>query len=385
MKILNFKTQTFIFLLLTSAFSAISEVKNDDETVKISVKNPSSLEKKSETIEIPWQNLAKIKGLNPKEIVVKNEDSGLEILSQVIYNGQKNPQSIIFQTDIAAKASQKFIITKGLPTNSQSKVYGRQVIERSDDFAWENDKVAFRMYGEALEGKAGMAKGIDFWAKRTTNLVVNEWYKSGNYHKDNGDGVDAYHVGMTLGCGDAEPIVDGNIIYPINYSDYQLLDNGPIRISFKLIYKPFKVNGKTVKETKNISLDASSQLNKIVNHYETEGNLEIAAGVTKHKNDGQSKIDKSANYVAYWDQADGGTGNGFMGVGVIYPIQNPKEFKETDQHVMMIVNPDKNNDVIYYQGGGWSKSGNFAKQEVWFNYLEKFSEGLKNPLIIKSN
>ncbi len=71
MKILNFKTQTFIFLLLTSAFSAISEVKNDDETVKISVKNLSSLEKKSETIEIPWQNLAKIKGLNPKEIVVK--------------------------------------------------------------------------------------------------------------------------------------------------------------------------------------------------------------------------------------------------------------------------------------------------------------------------
>ena len=31
------------------------------------------------------------------------------------------------------------------------KVYGRHVPERKDDFAWENEYAAFRMYGPALK------------------------------------------------------------------------------------------------------------------------------------------------------------------------------------------------------------------------------------------
>lgn len=385
MKIAKRNTIIFFHLLMMLIFTACGSVKHTFESTSVTVSNSSNLDRFSETIEIPWKDLGKLKQLDPKEIIVRHKDSGEEIPSQILFNGEKSPQSIIFQTNIPAKTIQVFIFVKGIPKKYITKTYGRQIPERFNDFAWENDKVAFRMYGEALENQKGMAKGIDFWAKRTSNLVINEWYKSGNYHKDNGDGVDAYHVGMTLGAGDAEPIIGDEIIYPINYSEYQILDNGPIRISFKLIYKPFIVNGKMVKETKIISLDAGSQMNKIVNHYETDGSLQIVAGATKHKNDGLAKISKTNNYVAYWDQADGGIGNGFMGVGVVYPFQDAKEVKESKQHVLMIVEPDKNNDVIYYQGGGWSKSGNFAKPEVWFEYLEQFSVKLKNPLTIKHN
>lgn len=41
--------------------------------------------------------------------------------------------------------------TEGTPSQNESKVYGRFVPERYDDFAWENDKIAFRMYGKSLE------------------------------------------------------------------------------------------------------------------------------------------------------------------------------------------------------------------------------------------
>ncbi|MFC5282074.1 DUF4861 domain-containing protein [Pedobacter alpinus] len=379
----NIASIAFICLLINATFISCSSIKNLDQPITVTVENSSKLNKTAETIEIDWKRLSKLKDLNFNEIIVKEESSGKEIPSQIIYNGEKNPQSIIFQTNINAQSSQKFLITKGTPAKYETKVYGRQVPERFDDFAWENDKVAFRMYGEALEGKAGMAKGIDFWAKRTSGLVINKWYKSDNYHKDNGEGVDAYHVGITLGAGNASPIVGNEIIYPINYSEYEILDNGPIRFSFKLSYKPYLVNGKNVTETKTISLDAGSQLNKVVNNYVTDGALQIAAGVTKHKNNGVKKMDKAANYVAYWDQADGGTVNGFMGVGVVYPLSNVKETKESDQHVFMVVEPDKNKNVSYYQGGGWSKSGNFEKPEAWFSYLENFSENLKNPLTVK--
>jgi hypothetical protein len=344
----------------------------------ITVSNPSKTDRKAETIEILWQKLHKLKDINPKEIIVKDLETGKEIPSQVIYLGLETPQSIIFQTDLSQSETRKFIIEKGVPANYQSKVFGRQVPERFDDFAWENDKAAFRMYGEALESQKGMAKGIDFWAKRTPNLVINKWYKSEDYHNDNGEGVDAYHVGITLGAGNAEPFFNNEIIYPINYSSYKILDKGPIRISFQLIYKPFKVNGIEVQEVKTISLDAGSQLNKIVNQYVTTTDLTIAIGITKHKDDGIKKVDSDNNILAYWDQADGKTDNGKMGVGVFYPLNNVKEFKETKEHLLMLAPLDKNQKLVYYQGGGWSKSGNFNNPDSWINYLVQFKNNLDN-------
>lgn len=385
MKVIRIKLNAvFLMLMVSLTFTACSTLKGSKNlSTVITVSNKSSIAKTSETVEIAWNSLNGFKDLNPKQVIVKAEETGMEIPSQVIYNGEKFPQSIIFQTDVAASATKKFIIISGVPSSYIVKVYGRQVPERFDDFAWENDKVAFRMYGEALESKSGMAKGIDFWAKRTSDLVINKWYKSDNYHHDNGDGVDAYHVGMTLGAGSAEPIVGDDIIYPINYSSHEILDQGPIRISFKLVYKPFKVNNQIVKETKIISLDAGSQINKIVNKYEASSTLDIAAGVTKHKNDGVVKIDSLNQFVAYWDKADGDSSNGFMGVGVIYPLSNIKELKQTKQHLLIIANTNKDNEFCYYQGGGWSKSGNFNTENDWFSYLKKYSANLKQPLIVK--
>src|SRR3546814_20250136 len=92
-----------------------------------------------------------------------------------------------------------------------------------DDFAWENDKIAFRMYGKALEGTAGDAHGIDVWVKRTSELVINKWYKSGDYHKDNGVGMNYYILGMTLGAVDILPFPGDTLWFPNHYRVYQVL------------------------------------------------------------------------------------------------------------------------------------------------------------------
>jgi hypothetical protein len=374
-----------IIIPLLSFLFACNSIKNVSESLIISVSNPSRIDKMSETIEIDWQSLQKLQSLNPKEIMIKELATGQEIPSQVLYRGEKTPQAIIFQTDIKKSETLKFIIVKGISATYKAKVYGRQVSERFDDFAWENDKVAFRMYGEALETQKGMAKGIDFWAKRTQNLIINKWYKSGDYHNDNGEGVDAYHVGMTLGAGNAEPFFNNEIIYPINYNEYKILDQGPIRFSFQLMYKPFMVNGENVIETKTISLDAGSQLNKIVNQYKSVKDLTIAIGITKHKDNGIKKVDKDNRILAYWDKADGTLDNGMMGVGVIYPLNNIKEFKETKEHLLMLAPLNSKNEITYYQGGSWNKSGNFPSEQDWFNYLVNYRESLNKPIVIKLN
>lgn len=376
---------TLIYAFVLMGFVACASTKSVAPPLRVAVSNPSKMDRKSETIEINWDKLGLLSKITNNEIIVKSAESGDEVASQVIYNGKSIPQSLIFQTDIEGLATKKFIIQAGKPQNYESKTFGRQVPERFDDFAWENDKVAFRMYGKALEGNKGMAKGIDFWAKKTTKMIVNELYKGADYHRDHGDAVDAYHVGMTLGAGDAAPIVGDSIIFPVNYTSYKILDQGPLRFSFKLIYNASNVDGKSVKETKTISLDAGSQLNKITNSYETDSRLKIAAGVTKHKNDGIKKIDKTNNFVAYWDKGDGGDGNGFMGVGVIYPQKNVLDFKETKQHLLILANTDAKNEFSYYQGGCWSKSGDFNDEKIWFDYLNNYSQNLMLPLVVKVN
>ena len=59
--------------------------------------------------------------------------------------------------------------------------------------AWENDRIAHRMYGFALNSPVAAAagerlrgSGIDVWAKRVTYPIVDRWYAKGHdqFHKD---------------------------------------------------------------------------------------------------------------------------------------------------------------------------------------------------------
>ena len=75
---------------------------------------------------------------------------------------------------------------------AEPATFCRFVPERSDDFAWENDKIAFRAYGPAL--RAGTENsGIDCWLKRVDYPIIDTWYKEASegksYHKDHGEGT----------------------------------------------------------------------------------------------------------------------------------------------------------------------------------------------------
>jgi hypothetical protein len=57
----------------------------------------------------------------------------------------------------------------------EQKVMAREVPERADDFVFENNLIAGRFYGKALEGNP-TSPGIDIWVKLPGALVANEWY-----------------------------------------------------------------------------------------------------------------------------------------------------------------------------------------------------------------
>ena len=61
------------------------------------------------------------------------------------------------------------------PKEQQPKVYGRYVPERKDDFAWENEYAAFRLYGPALKPE-NPSNGVDLWLKNSPALVIDTMY-----------------------------------------------------------------------------------------------------------------------------------------------------------------------------------------------------------------
>ncbi|HLY68076.1 MAG TPA: DUF4861 family protein, partial [Puia sp.] len=259
------------------------------------------------------------------------------------------------------------------------KTYCRYVPERKDDFAWENDRIAFRMYGKALEGTSEDAYGLDVWAKRTTRLILNERYKRGEYHIDHGDGLDFYHVGFSLGAGNIAPFVNDSIWYSKNYHSYRILDNGPLRSAFQLNYDEWNVAGKKVKVAKIISLDAGNQLNRVQADFTYTGSSElpVAVGIVKREDRGEEMFSEKNGTMAYWEPQIGD--NGITGVGSVF--MQPVNETMTKAHLLANFQT-KNKQVIYYTGACWNKAGLITNAKEWFSYISSFKEKLQNPLII---
>ena len=151
----------------------------------------------------------------------------------------------MFQSDFRPNETKTFVVKNGQrrpPTRSQFKVYGRFVRERNDDFAWENDRIAHRMYGPDLETwkqEPLTSSGIDVWTKRVSRLVVNDWYMTDNYHLDSGEGADMYSVGKSRGCGGVGIWANDTLHVSRNFVRSRVLAAGPIRLVFELDYEPW--------------------------------------------------------------------------------------------------------------------------------------------------
>ena len=73
---------------------------------------------------------------------------------------------------------------------------------RFDDLLWENDRIAHRIYGRALEAaEPPSSSGIDAWGKRVRWPFMDRQLRTGDQHADHGEGVDFYNVGTGRGTG----------------------------------------------------------------------------------------------------------------------------------------------------------------------------------------
>jgi hypothetical protein len=287
----------------------------------------------------------------------------------------------LVQVDVKAKSTLSLLIQKGKPETFAVKTYARYIPERKDDFAWENDKIAFRAYGKALEHTNEDAYGLDVWVKRTDRMVLNERYKRNEYHIDHGDGMDYYHVGYSLGAGNMAPYVNDSIYYSANYRQWKVLDNGPLRSTFQLTYESWNAGGINVKVTKTISLDAGSQLNKIENVYsfDSEKPLPVVVGIIKRPEAGNITLNEQQGIMTYWEPAHGQDGTTGIGSLLTTPVSN---MMVTKKQILAKTEVKNNVPIVYYTGAAWDKAGQITDAKQWQNYLNNFYQQISEPLIV---
>jgi hypothetical protein len=348
----------------------------------ISIQNNSDLERKETVVSLQWETIiSHYPQIDTTGFVVINAATKKQVPFQLEHQGLKKIQNLLVQVDVKAKSTLSLLIQKGKPEIFTTKTYARFVPERKDDFAWENDRIAFRTYGKAIEKTKEDAYGLDVWVKRTNKMVINERYKLGDYHIDHGDGMDYYHVGFSLGAGNMAPYVNDTIRYSANYHQWKVLDNGPLRSTFQLIYDTWDAGGIKVNATKSISLDAGSQLNRIENVYSFEGDkpLPVVVGIIKRPQTGIISLNEQQGIMGYWEPTHGLDGT--TGVGSI--LTNTVNNMAVGNTQMLAKTAVKSNQpIIYYTGAAWDKAGKITNAKQWFNYLDTFYQQIKEPLII---
>jgi len=376
------KKMLILLSLLFGTVLMVSAQTNAAE-VSITISNSLDIERTDELVAISWTSiLSKYPSIDTVNLKVLNASTNQEVPFQLEHLGQRAIQNLLLQVSVAAKASIKLSVVTGKPRPIVNKTYGRYVPERYDDFAWENDKVAYRMYGKALETRSDNAFGIDVWVKRSNKLVINDWYRTADYHKDHGEGMDYYRVGLTLGAGDIAPYIMDSVYYSKNYHNWKVLDNGPLRTSFQLGYDAWDVAGKSVTVVKTISLDAGSRFNKIkaVYSYNDEGDLPVVIGIVKRNEPGVMMMDEQQGIMGYWEPEHGA--DGITGVATIYPSESVK-MNIDKVHLLTHASVKSNDPLVYYNGSVWSKANDAStgtSAEQWFTYLNLFNQKLKQPL-----
>lgn len=397
--------------LIATAFSCTNRGE-----LTLSVSNPSEAIRTDEITEVPLNAFAGVLEKAGGSFVI-TDASGKQIPYQLTYD-----RKVIFPVTVPANGTSTYTVRPGIPDSVPTLACGDVYPERVDDIAWENDRIAFRTYGPALQASGEKAYGYDVWVKSVSHPVVKTRYakeldkearakidelrttdpeaaqalaRSISYHIDHGDGMDFYTVGPTLGAGTSALQVNDSILYPYCYKDYQILDNGPLRFTVRLTYPPFRVGtDSAVTETRIISLDAGSHLNKtVVTYAHLHQPVSIVTGLVMHAPSEAFEADASAGYIAYADVPQGADGRVYVAAviprseklresGAVYFPEEEQKRRGASGHVSAVSEYQPDTSYIYYWGAGWSKYG-FTTPDDWYAYVRSYAQAVNEPLTVR--
>lgn len=378
------------FIALVATMIALPSLVIGASQLTVTAVNKLPLARASQTIELSAKQLEPLGAKELGTIHVK-DSAGKELLAQAVDtdgDAYRKADIVIFQADFTANETKTFTVTVGAKQvfkREQFKAFGRFNRERFDDFVWENDRIAHRTYGKALEtwdGEPLSSSTIDIWSKRTPRMVVNDWYLSDDYHTDHGDGADFYSAGPSRGCGGNGLWAADRLWTSRNFVNSRVLANGPIRVMFELEYAPFQVDNISVSEVKRITLDAGSQLDHFQSSYKQftrPGQAQkLTTGIGLKKTGGeQVEANAERGWLLKWEKVEKNAGNQGLAI-IVDPKTLEKQTEDKLNH--LILAKVSENVASYWAGFCWDKAGQFTDAAAWKKYVDEFAQGTQSPI-----
>ena len=376
------------------------------ERLLVTVTHDLDAARPAETITIPWAEVnRRLPGALLQKIAVRDADG--KLLPYQVTNvapQAKDPKGqgiaygeLIFQHDfVAGEQRARFTVEKTdtVAPPFPVKAFARYVPERLDDFAWENDRIAHRTYGQALAAPAPpgsdkevlVTSGVDIWFKRPAYPIVDRWYNKGHdhYHKDEGEGLDMYAVGRTRGAG-GTGIWNGNRLFVSrNYSSWRVIANGPIRAVFELTYDAWDADGVAVSEVKRFTVDAGHLFDVVESTFRTASPqvLNVALGLNK-KPAYAEQAPKVAAFRApetlmQWVRQRSA---GDFGTAIVLP--GADGYAADADNELILVKARSGQPLRYYLGAAVDWHGEITTAEAWQAFVAAYRKRIAAPIRVE--
>ncbi len=155
-----------------------------------------------------------------------------------------------------------------------------------------------------------------------------------------------------------------------------------LRFSFEVAYAPWDANGVEVSETKRITLDAGTHLNKIESTYTFAGarTLDLPAAIAVHEGAG-AEFPVEGSIASVWDTPQDPSACR-IATGL---VADPREHARTlaaAGHALMLFTRHSGERFTYLAGSGWSKA-DIPTAANWNAYLKLQLDMLQHPIAIQ--
>ncbi len=356
----------------------------------VDVVNPLSLYRSAETISLDWTKL----GYQADKVRVFDVRNSAVLPHQLIdANGDGTPDELIFKTYTLARQSRSFWVFESdtVPAAPTATVcFSRYAPERMDDYLWENDRTAARIYGPVImkpapAGQALISSGVDIWNKSVRYPIIDTWLKRKNYHADAGEGMDNYKVGPGRGCGGLGVFNGGTCYVSQNWATQRHLASGPVRTAFEITYAPWDCgSGVKIAETRRMSLDAGSHFTRFESRFTLTGATSIAGGPgldisAKNLHNGILTTSPEQGWLANYEPEQPKMGS--IATAIVLPTSGTISTDKVENvYLLGTLTADK--PFVWYAGAGWSGAGDFVKPDYWNTTVSSFAASLKTPLSV---
>lgn len=256
----------------------------------------------------------------------------------------------------------------------EPKLVLRYMPEANGNILWENDRIAFRVYGPPVKDR--VSSGIDVWTKSVSYPIIDKWYQlnaAGKpYHEDRGEGCDFFHVGFGRGNGGTAIWMNDKPYISQPYTTHKILKNTSDEIAFELVFAPWNVgDGPTqfsVTERKVISMKMGTNFFKVVSTFETDykGPLTAAIGIS-FVDKPEILADQKTGTLTVWESYM--PSNGELGTSVIANPSIINRFATHEKEQFMLVNVKAGQPITYYVGAGWTKNPRIKSKQEWLTNI----------------